>query len=59
MPSCRLTIPTDRAETLYTWLSLAGLGLGVFFGLQANRMALDRYLALGWRPAERPAFRQR
>jgi hypothetical protein len=40
--------PTDRATTLYGWISLVGSGLCIFFGLRANTMAIDRYLALGW-----------
>jgi hypothetical protein len=41
-------VPTERAVTLDEWLSVIGVGLCVFFGACANRMALDRYLALGW-----------
>lgn len=46
-------IPTERAATLYAWLSAIGIGLCAFFGAAANRLALDRYLALGWVPAEK------
>jgi hypothetical protein len=45
-------IPTQRAATLYLWLSVIGFGLCLFFGLQANQMALDRYLAQGWEYAD-------
>jgi hypothetical protein len=46
-------VPTERAATLYGWLSAIGLGLCIFFGLRANRMAIDRYLDLGWVYADR------
>jgi hypothetical protein len=53
-------IPTERAERLDRGLTLIGIGLAVFFGFQANRMALDRYLDLGWLYAgqepKRPGF---
>jgi hypothetical protein len=42
-------VPTERAATLDEWLTAIGIGLCVFFGARANRMALDRYLALGWK----------
>ena len=48
-------VPTERAATLYDWLFAAGLGLCGFFGLRANRMAIDRHLAQGWEPAGRTA----
>jgi hypothetical protein len=35
-------VPTDRAAMLYGWMSLIGLGLGVFLGLKAHPMAVDR-----------------
>jgi hypothetical protein len=41
-------VPTERADRLYLVMSVIGLGLSVFFGAQANQMALDRYLAMGW-----------
>ncbi|MGC2413055.1 MAG: hypothetical protein WA459_10220 [Stellaceae bacterium] len=44
-------VPTEAGATLYTWLSVIGLGLSVFFGMKANQMALDRYLSLGWEVA--------
>jgi uncharacterized integral membrane protein len=47
-------VPTDRAATLYVWLTVIGLGLCVFFGMRANQMALDRYLSLGWEVAAPP-----
>ncbi len=45
-------VPTEEAATLYEWLSVIGLGLGVFFVMRANQMALDRYLSLGWEVAD-------
>lgn len=45
-------VPTARAATLDGWLTVIGVGLSVFFGLCANRMALDHYLALGWEYAD-------
>jgi hypothetical protein len=45
-------VPTARASDVYSWLSLIGCGLCVFFGLRANRMAIERYLARGWEPVE-------
>lgn len=44
-------VPTERAAVLDDWLTVIGIGLCVFFGACANRMALDRYLALGWENA--------
>src|SRR5579872_6191010 len=44
-------VPTDRAATLYGWMSVTGAGLAVFFGLRANTMAIERYRGLGWLPA--------
>jgi len=41
-------VATDAGATLYTWLSVIGFGLSVFFGIKANQMAIDRYLSLGW-----------
>ena len=46
-------IPTDRAATVYQWMSLVGLGLCLFFGLKANRMAIDRDLEMGWEFADK------
>ncbi len=46
------SVPTERAATLYAWMSLIGLGMCIFFGLRANRMAIERYLSLGWVPAD-------
>ena len=45
--------PSERAATLYGWLSIVGTGLSIFFGLKANAMAIDRCLSLGWQFAER------
>ena len=45
-------VPTERAATLYTWMSLIGAAAAVFFGLRANAMAIDRYKDLGWLPAD-------
>ncbi|HTT80092.1 MAG TPA: hypothetical protein VMF86_10470 [Stellaceae bacterium] len=45
-------VPTARAATLDTWLTVIGIGLSLFFGLRANRMALDHYLDLGWEYAD-------
>jgi hypothetical protein len=44
-------IPTDRAATLYGWMSAIGLGLAIFFALKANEMAIHRYRSLGWEDA--------
>jgi hypothetical protein len=41
-------VPTERADTLYTWLSLIGIALSVFFGARANQMSIDHHLAQGW-----------
>ncbi len=41
-------VPTERALTLDTWLTIIGLGLCVFFGMKANQMAIERYRDLGW-----------
>lgn len=41
-----------RAASLYSWLSLGGIALCVFFGLRANTMAIERYLARGWEMVE-------
>ncbi len=46
-------VPTESAAALYGWMSLIGLGLGVFFGMKANQLAIDRYLSLGWELADR------
>ena len=46
-------IPTDRASAVYQAMSVIGGGLCVFFGLKANRMAIDRYLDLGWEFADK------
>ena len=46
-------IPTDRAALVYRVMSVAGIGLCLFFGLKANRMAIDRYLDLGWEYADK------
>ncbi len=45
-------VPTDRAATLYGWMSVIGLGLCVFFGMKANQMAIERYVSLGWEFAD-------
>jgi hypothetical protein len=44
--------PSARAAGLAGWVTMAGLGLSVFLGLNANRMAINRYLARGWEVAE-------
>jgi len=41
-------VPTERALTLDLWMTIASLGLSVFFGMRANQMAIDRYRDLGW-----------
>ena len=46
-------VPTEEGATLYGWMSVIGLGLGVFFGMRANQMAIERYLGLGWEFADR------
>ena len=45
------SVPTERAATLYAWMSVIGLGLCIFFGMKANEMAIDRYLSHGWERA--------
>lgn len=45
-------VPTERAATLDIWLTVIGVGLCLFFGARANRMAIDRYLDLGWQYAD-------
>ncbi len=45
-------VPTERAISLGGWLMVIGVGLSVFFGMKANEMAIDRYLAQGWEYAE-------
>jgi hypothetical protein len=45
-------VPTERAATLYTWMSVIGVCAAVFFGMRANAMAIDRYRSLGWLPAD-------
>jgi hypothetical protein len=42
---------TASAATLYFWLTVIGIGACVFFGMKANRMAIDRYVSFGWEPA--------
>lgn len=52
-------VPTERAATADGWLSVVGIGLCIFFGMRANRMAIDRYLARGWEyadPYRRPSL---
>ena len=50
-------VPTERAATLYGWMSAIGLGLAIFFGIKANAMAIERYENLGWDFANRGGFR--
>ncbi len=45
-------VPTERAATLYGWMTAIGIGLAVFFGLRANAMAIEHYRDLGWLPAD-------
>jgi hypothetical protein len=45
-------VPTGNAVSLDVWLTVIGIGLCVFFGLKANEMAIQRYLAHGWEYAE-------
>jgi hypothetical protein len=45
-------VPTERADMLDLWLTIIGIGLCVFLGARANRMAIDRYLAQGWEYAD-------
>ena len=45
-------IPTERADRLDLGLTIVGIGLCIFFGARANRMAIDRYLDLGWQYAD-------
>jgi hypothetical protein len=46
-------VPTEEAATLYGRMSVIGLGLGVFFGMRANQMVIERYLGLGLEFADR------
>ena len=46
-------VPTGRAATLYSWMFLVGIGLGIFLGTKANRMTIDRHLDHGWEYANR------
>jgi hypothetical protein len=46
-------VPIDNAPTLESWVSVAAIASGVFFGLKANEMAINRYLTLGWEYADR------
>jgi hypothetical protein len=45
-------VPTDRATAVYQGMVVIGAGLCLFFGLRANRMAIDRYLEHGWEFAD-------
>lgn len=45
-------VPTERAAALDGWLAVVGGGLCVWFGCCANRMTLDRCLAMGWEYAD-------
>ena len=45
-------VPTEAGATLYGWMWGIGLALCIFFGMRANQMAIDRYLAQGWEYAE-------
>ena len=45
-------LPLERAVTFDLWITIASLGLSVFFGIKANRMAIDRYRDLGWEFAD-------
>ncbi len=49
-------VPTERAASLYVWMSLAWLGACVFFGARANAMAIEHHLAHGWEYADRHRF---
>ena len=44
-------VATEEATMLYGWMSAIGLALAVFFGMQANQMAIERYQSLGWQVA--------
>ena len=46
-------VPTDRATAVYQGMVVIGAGLCLFFGLRANRMAIDRYLEHGWEFADK------
>jgi hypothetical protein len=48
-------VPTERAANLASWATIAAFAAAVFFGLKANRMAIDRALAQGWEFADRRA----
>jgi hypothetical protein len=45
-------VPTDRADSLYLWLSAIGVGASLFFGMKANDMATQRALSHGWEFAD-------
>jgi hypothetical protein len=44
-------VPTGRAASLDGWLTVIWIGLSIFLGMKANRMAIDRYVSFGWEPA--------
>ena len=44
-------VPTARAARLDNALTVIWLASCVFFGVRANRMAIERHLDLGWVPA--------
>lgn len=46
-------MPGHRAARLDDWLTVVWLASCLFFGLKANQMAIDRYMSLGWVPADR------
>jgi hypothetical protein len=46
-------VPTDRAATLYAWMSAIGIGASLFFGWRANAMAAEHARANGWVFADR------
>jgi hypothetical protein len=45
-------VPTERADSLYFWMSLIALAASFFFGLKANDMATRHALAQGWEFAD-------
>ena len=41
-------IPTHRAAIVDGWMTVIWVGLSLFYGIKANQMVINRYLALGW-----------
>jgi len=44
-------VQSQRAAMLNGWLTVIWVGLSIFYGMKANEMVVNRYLALGWQRA--------